>query len=286
MLGRFPNYYKFSRITYFFNRGAIDDLVRFFDLTLAQNVDTLYKVTKHRKKMVVRMGGIRTFNTKTEFDDKLKEVGAIIATNDELYQIGVNNNKNTHLIPNGIDLEKFKPREEGHLPFDGGKRHFTVGFAGNVHGKMCMNYKGYKFFVGATQTLFTEIKVIKYLFGHNHIPHDEMPEKFYHQIDCLVLPSLGEGCSNVVVEALACGVPVLLTRVGYHGDNLVDGINCLFIKRDIRDIVDKIRTLIYNEDLRRLISYRGRKFAEGHHNIDFIAKKYRTIFENVMRNKE
>lgn len=43
-------------------------------------------------------------------------------------------------------------------------------------------------------------------------------------LDCFVLPSLGEGISNTILEAMASGLPVVATRVGGNADLMVDGI--------------------------------------------------------------
>jgi len=266
-----------------FKVGAIDGLVNFFDITLVQNLDTIKLIVKGRDKVVSRIGGTRTFgNITTRFDDELSQVGAIIATNQRLYELGNRVNDNTSLIPNGIDLELFKPRSERQTPYDD-NGYFTAGFAGNISGKMCMYYKGWKYFVEATSRLFTEIKTKTFLFQRNQIPHDQMPKQFYHQIDCLVLPSIDEGCSNVTVEALACGVPVLTTKVGFHGERLEDGVNCLFIERDAIDIAEKIMTLVNTPELRSKLAFEGRIFAENHHDIDKIAHEYDRVFKDVLK---
>lgn len=48
---------------------------------------------------------------------------------------------------------------------------------------------------------------------HEHVPHEEIP-MYYRAADVFVLPSRIEGVPNVVLESLACGVPVLATPVG------------------------------------------------------------------------
>jgi glycosyltransferase involved in cell wall biosynthesis len=120
------------------------------------------------------------------------------------------------------------------------------------------------------------------LHNANQIPHCEMPSGFYHLIDALVLPSRGEGCSNVVSEALACGVPVLLTKVGFHGEMLQDKVNCLFVERDTDSIIEAVRHLIANPDLRRILAINGRKFAEEHHDVRKIAVMYDDIFKKIL----
>lgn len=43
-------------------------------------------------------------------------------------------------------------------------------------------------------------------------------------LDCFVLPSRGEGISNTILEAMACGIPVVATRVGGNAELVEDGV--------------------------------------------------------------
>jgi len=263
-----------------------DDVVNFFDLTLVQNIDS-FSLVNNKKVLVGRLGGMRTFDNAEahKFDRDLENAAAVIATNDQLFEIASPMNGNAFMIPNGVDLETFKPRSQRQTVFDDGGKTFTVGFAGNICGEYAMYYKGWKYYVQATLRLRPKIETLNFLYGHNQIPHDEMPEKFYHKIDCLVLPSINEGCSNVIVEALACGVPVLTTKVGFHGGRLEGGVNCLFIKRNIDDITAKIQLLMRDHGLRMKLAFNGRLFAENNHNINILANEYHKVFQLVLHNK-
>lgn len=52
---------------------------------------------------------------------------------------------------------------------------------------------------------------------------DDVPE-ILRGLDCFVLPSLAEGISNTILEAMACGIPVVATRVGGNPELVEDGM--------------------------------------------------------------
>ena len=266
------------------------NIVDMFDLVMTQNVDSIQLVSD-KSKIVSRMGGMRTFIRRSnqiminnKFDENMSKIPAIIATNNELGNIAKRVNNNVHVIPNGINLNVFKPRECGNTPIDDEESDgiFKVGFAGNIHGRYFADYKGWHHYIQATLRLFPKVETIDMLFRHSQIPHEEMPKKFFHKIDCLISASINEGCSNIVGEALACGVPVLLTKVGYHGETLTDGENCIFIERNIDDIKNKIKLLMNSPELRSKLSFNGRIFAENNQDIVKIAQAYDAVFKQVL----
>lgn len=59
---------------------------------------------------------------------------------------------------------------------------------------------------------------------HLHDPVQDVAA-LYHKADALCLPSLHEGCANVICEAMACGKPILASRVGDNPILVEDGVN-------------------------------------------------------------
>ena len=78
------------------------------------------------------------------------------------------------------------------------------------------------------------------------VPHHQLADR-YAQIDILVLPSLAEGMARVVIEAMACGVPCIVTpNCGYEGI-ITDGANGFEVPiRDSMAIADRLQ-LIYEQ---------------------------------------
>ena len=263
-----------------------------FDILMPQNHDGI-RYIEHREKTVLRIGGLQMQPNldPNRYAEDFRNVGAIIATNEQLASFARPVNPNTTVIPNGVDLDHFKPRPC--FP-DRPDRPFTIGFAGNIDG-MGGAYKGWKFFVQAGIDLMVDgVQHKSVLYRHSQIPHEEMPEKFYHEIDALILPSQGEGCSNVVTEALACGVPVIITKVGFHGELLTDYENVVYITRDpetaspetTEQICNAVRRLMREPDLYRQLSQNGRDFAVEHHDIKKIAAQYDAVIRGVLARAE
>jgi len=79
----------------------------------------------------------------------------------------------------------------------------------------------------------------------------------YNSAKVMVNPSFNEGGPRVVLEAMACGLPVITTKVGLMIDIIRDGENGLFVGWDPKDIATKIRLLLRDHNLRAKFSNEG-----------------------------
>src|SRR5690606_32295190 len=66
---------------------------------------------------------------------------------------------------------------------------------------------------------------------------------FFDAADMFVLPSAYEANALVVLEALAAGLPVIATRVGYAPEVVVDGVNGYLVDRDAAQVADRMERL-------------------------------------------
>ncbi|MEN6643284.1 MAG: glycosyltransferase family 4 protein [Armatimonadia bacterium] len=83
------------------------------------------------------------------------------------------------------------------------------------------------------------------------LPPTDHPWEYYHAADLFLFPGHAEGFGLVAVEAAACGLPVLMTRVGVAERLLTDGVSGYLISQDPTEIATRLNTLAADPQLRR-----------------------------------
>jgi UDP-glucose:(heptosyl)LPS alpha-1,3-glucosyltransferase len=91
---------------------------------------------------------------------------------------------------------------------------------------------------------------------------DPDPRRYFHAADAFVFPTAYESYGLVVLEALACGVPVVATATGCVPDVVVDGDNGFVASADGQEIAEKVLALAARPLSDRQVS--ARRSAEAH----------------------
>lgn len=255
--------------------GMITDVALYFDIRIWQMRGRL------AARNVLRVGGPRPIRLAYGDDrDRLRadlaDFDAVIVLNQSLFDCLSPLHPAVHLVPNAIDLDQWRPA--GHPSDRRGQRPFTLGFAGNLTNENERAIKGYDLVAAVAQDL--DLPLVHFGKGQDQIPRAAMRERFYGAIDCLVHPvdAGKEGCSNVIMEALALGVPVITTRdAGFHAERIADGEGILYATRDPASIASAVRRLQDDPTLCDAMAVAGRRFAEVHHDIIRTARLYARI---------
>jgi glycosyltransferase involved in cell wall biosynthesis len=108
--------------------------------------------------------------------------------------------------------------------------------------------------------------------------HEELL-KIYQKATLFIFPSYYEGFPTVVLEAMSCGLPVLVTDIEAHKTFIEDGKNGIFIKKgSAEDATKKIELILNNSDLRDKLGKNARKTIEEKFTWDKISLKFEKIY--------
>ena len=109
-------------------------------------------------------------------------------------------------------------------------------------------------------------------------------EKYYQTADIFVLPSLREGLPNALLEAMACGLPVIFSRLRGITDWVVEeGVNGLLVEPGISDDLGKAIGRVFNGAvLAETLGWQARRTIEDRFSIDKVAEQHAGLYRELV----
>jgi glycosyltransferase involved in cell wall biosynthesis len=213
------------------------------------------------------------------------------------------------VIPNGVDLERFQPGMDWQAPraqlgfspsdlifgmvarYSPVKDHATL-----LTAVAQMRNSGYwpefakVLLVGGTTYPEARDKVDAQILEHGLegivFPRGviEHVEEVYAAVDWLVLPSRFEGFPNSVLEAMACGKPVILSDAANAEGIVAEGeTGFVFAAGDALGLMDCLRRAIATPAERRVAMGRAaRSFVEGQFSTRLMARRFEELYEELL----
>jgi glycosyltransferase involved in cell wall biosynthesis len=197
------------------------------------------------------------------------------------------------VIPNGVDADRFVP---AHGPAPGRSR---LVYAGSLNAA-----KGLDVLIDAFSRLKERhAELMLDIFGSGPLEaslrhaaaapglagsvalHGRVTdlERHFDGTCIFVQPSLVEGMSNVILEAMAAGLPVVATRAGAAGDIIEDGATGLLVDPgSARQIQDAVLRLLCDEGLADRIGRAARALIESRYGIAQVAASYHALYRELI----
>jgi len=103
-----------------------------------------------------------------------------------------------------------------------------------------------------------------------------------HAACVYVLPSRSEGLSVALLEAMACGLPVVATRSGGPSDVVEDGINGLLVApEDPEALARAVNKILDDPHLARRLGREARKTVEKKYSLQSVTDRYVKLYEEL-----
>jgi sugar transferase (PEP-CTERM/EpsH1 system associated) len=104
-------------------------------------------------------------------------------------------------------------------------------------------------------------------------------------LDVFLLTSLSEGTSVSLLEAMASGIPPVVTEVGGNPSIVKNGVSGIIVKpKDIAGIADSITYLLNNKDILTSISQNAISTVKQHYSLNNMIEKYSGIYKELCDN--
>lgn len=164
------------------------------------------------------------------------------------------------VLPNGVDKDiffkrnKIKVREKLGLPLN----EIIAIYVGSFSER-----KGVERLVNAAK-LIPELKLIcigkgkikeksKQIIFSGEVSHEEVP-LYLNAADFFVLPTLAEGCCNAIIEAMACGLPIISSNLSFNDDILTKENSIRINPSNISEIAEAMKYMMLNKKMQEKMS--------------------------------
>ncbi len=195
------------------------------------------------------------------------------------------------VIPNGVNLQDFSPSRRKVNRSEAKKIVFV--------GRLLFN-KGVQYLVKAAPAILSRHPVEFVIVGDGPMKYDivRMTEtqgvrhafKFLcavpsvsevlRESDIFVRPSLTEGMPLTVLEAMACGLPVVATRVAGTPEIVTHGVTGLLCPpRDVERLAEAILKLVENPEMASHLGSNARRFVEQYHGWHGVAEMTHHVYD-------
>lgn len=206
------------------------------------------------------------------------------------------------MIPGGVNVAKFTFSESGYKAVDrelGLYGKPVVVFAGKL-----TKYKGVEYLIGAAKRIHGDVVILGdgpereklqekaralgltnvHWVGHLGAGIKKLVP-YYSRADVFIAPSVwDEPLGLVILEAMACSTPVVVTRKGGIPLAVKEGVNGLFIRpRNSAEIIEKVNKLLDNESFRLKMGQNARKVVEKKFSWETIAHRFERLYERYAR---
>ncbi len=173
----------------------------------------------------------------------------------------------------GIDHNSFKPKSTP-------KKNsvFTVGWVGRIDIPSRREVKGYDIMLRALKNMNVKLEIRT--FKENYVPREKMVG-FYQGLDCYICSSRSEGLPNPLLEAAACGVPIITTRVGIVPELIRHRHNGIIVSRSPQGIRRAVRKLMDRPSTQEKLRRNIRKTITDNWTWDICKKDWEHFFKSL-----
>jgi len=207
-------------------------------------------------------------------------------------------------IPLGIDLQAFSPSEKKEAPEQSASRAMKIGYVGRL-----VLEKGIYDLLDACTSLAKEGHPLSLSYRGNGPERDNLERRsrtvpsslavhmsaalpvselteFYRSLDVLVLPSRTsptwkEQFGRVIIEAMACGIPVIGSSSGEIPNVIGEG-GMVFEEGNVLALEECLRRLSLSPDLRKDLSQKARMATEQYFSWEKIALDLKTLYQFLL----